>query len=39
LDSDDAVRFELRLGIRPFLFAGTAGNWLTALGTNSSSFS
>jgi hypothetical protein len=39
LDSDDAVLFELRLGIRPYLFAGTAGNRLSALGTDSSCFS
>jgi hypothetical protein len=33
LDSDDALLFELRLGIRPspFLFAGTAGNRFLAL--------
>ena len=38
LDSDDAVRFELRLRLWPFLFAGVTGEWLLALGTDAACF-
>ena len=33
-DTDDAVGFELRLGLWPFLFAGATGDRLLALGAD-----